>query len=126
MKKNEEPYTIIITFGPQKEDPKIESFTCTCAAGKGFCQHTIGLLYSLSHYQLLGLKSILPIISKTSLPQVFFEMIFCSGIEIAVFSAEICLKIVSDLYIFSYQAFFLCLDMAYSKEVGWNSATASL
>ncbi|KAK2564580.1 hypothetical protein P5673_012037 [Acropora cervicornis] len=49
--------------------PKIESFTCTCAVGKGLCQHTTGLLYSMSHFQLLGLKSIPPIISKTSLPQ---------------------------------------------------------
>ena len=94
MKRNEEPQTINITFGPQKEDPKIESFTCTFAAGKGLRQHTVGLFYSLSHYQLLGLKSIPPIILKTSLPQV------CSDMEIAIFSAEICFKIVSNLYIY--------------------------
>ena len=41
-----------------------------CTAGQGLCQHVIGLLYIISHYQLLGLKSVLPIISKTSKPQV--------------------------------------------------------
>ena len=54
--------------GPQ--DRILYLYLCCC---KGLCQHTVGLLYLLSHYQLLGLKSIPPIISKTSLPQVFLK-----------------------------------------------------
>ena len=35
----------------------------------GKCNHVIGLLYLLAHYQALGLKTVPPAISKTSLPQ---------------------------------------------------------
>ena len=61
MKKNEEPHFITVVFSNQN-DVGIDSFNCSCAAGKGLCQHTIGLLYALNHYQLLGLKSVPPII----------------------------------------------------------------
>lgn len=42
---------------------------CSCKAGLGRCAHVIGLLYTLAHFQKLGLKSVPPIRSKTSLPQ---------------------------------------------------------
>ena len=77
MKKNEEPHLITVVFSNQN-DIGIDSFNCSCAAGKGLCQHTIGLLYALNHYQLLGLKSVPPIISKTSLPQVCVKQLFFS------------------------------------------------
>lgn len=54
----------------------------------------------------------------------FFEMICCSGTEIAVFSAEICLKIVSNLYIFSHQAFFVSRHGIFQR--GWLEFSHSL
>ena len=69
MKKNEEPHRLHVVFGNGSET-KVSFFRCSCAAGQGLCQHVIVLLYLISHYQLLGLKSVPPIISKTSKPQV--------------------------------------------------------
>ena len=43
--------------------------SCSCTAGKGFCQHVIAVLYQASHYKMLGMKSVPPIVSKTSAPQ---------------------------------------------------------
>jgi hypothetical protein len=43
--------------------------SCSCVAGKGFCQHQVGLLYQLSHYQSLCLKKVPEIASSTSTPQ---------------------------------------------------------
>ena len=48
---------------------KLLSARCECEAGMGKCNHVIGLLYLLAHYQALGLKTVPPAISKTSLPQ---------------------------------------------------------
>ena len=42
MKKNEEPHFITVVFSNQN-DVGIDSFNCSCAAGKGLCQHTIRL-----------------------------------------------------------------------------------
>ena len=33
---------------------------CECQAGIGKCNHAIGLLYLLAHYQALGLKRTVP------------------------------------------------------------------
>ena len=48
---------------------KVVNPQCTCEAGRGPCDHIIGLLHLLAHYQALGLESIPPSVSKTSLPQ---------------------------------------------------------
>ena len=48
---------------------KITSSTCNCEAGAGLCNHAIWLIYLLEHYRKLGLKSVPPARSKTSLPQ---------------------------------------------------------
>ena len=69
MRKNEDPHNISIVFECAINPPRIASFKCSCAAGQGLCQHVIGLLYSLAHYQMLGMKSVPPMISKTSKPQ---------------------------------------------------------
>ena len=69
MKKNEDPNKLWIVFEKPNSPPRIALFGCSCAAGKGLCHHVIGLLYSLCHYQMLGLKSVPPIVSKTSRPQ---------------------------------------------------------
>ena len=45
------------------------SAQCECEADMGKCNHVIGLLHLLAHYQALGLKTVPPAISKTSLPQ---------------------------------------------------------
>ena len=42
---------------------------CGCEAGMGKCNHFRGSLYLLAHYQALGLQTVPPAISKTSLPQ---------------------------------------------------------
>jgi len=76
MRKNEEPHRLSVHFKPNK-DPIISAFQCSCAAGQGLCQHLVGLLYTLSHYQMIGMKSVPPIISKTSKPQVRNVQQFC-------------------------------------------------
>lgn len=59
----------------------IESTFCECKAGKGQCSHSIGLLYMLSHWQKLQLKSVPPVESKTSLPQQWHVPRRTSGLE---------------------------------------------
>ena len=71
MKKNEEPHRPNVVFKRQNE-VALESFACSCAAG--LCHHVIGLMYTLAHYQLLGLKSVPPVVSKTSNLQVNFSI----------------------------------------------------
>ncbi|XP_068728761.1 uncharacterized protein [Montipora capricornis] len=68
MKKNEEPHNLLVVFKRERE-PCVDSFRCSCAAGQGLCHHIIGLMYTLAHYQMLGMKSVPPVISKTSRPQ---------------------------------------------------------
>jgi len=73
MKKNEAPHTLNVLFKSQNE-VVLESFACSCADGQGLCHHVIGLMYILAHYQLLGLKSVPPVVCKTSEPQVNFSI----------------------------------------------------
>ena len=69
MKKNEEPLRLHVVF-KRRNEVGVESFVCSCAAGQGLCHHVIGFMYTLAHYQMLGLKSVPPVVSKTSKPQV--------------------------------------------------------
>ena len=62
MKKNEEPHRLYVVFKRQKE-VCVESFACSCAASQGLCYHVIGFMYTLAHYQMLGLKSVPPVVS---------------------------------------------------------------
>lgn len=55
-----------MTFGDE-----VGTWTCSCTAGRGKCNHEIALLYQLGHYQNLGLKRVPPVVSKTSRPQDF-------------------------------------------------------
>ena len=73
MKKHEVPHRLNVVFKRQNE-VRLESFACSCAAGQGLCHHVIGLMYTLAHYQLLGLKSVPPVVSKPSKPQVNFSI----------------------------------------------------
>lgn len=75
MKKNEKPHMMQIVFRKQ-DQPDIVSFSCSCAAGQGFCHHIVGFLFQLAHYKMLGLKTIPPVLSKTSTPQVFILFSF--------------------------------------------------
>ena len=63
MKKNEKPHMMQIVFRKQ-DQPDIVSFSCSCAAGQGFCHHIVGFLFQLAHYKMLGLKTIPPVISE--------------------------------------------------------------
>ena len=49
--------------------PAVLQNKCDCECGKGHCNHVVGLLYLLCHYQSLGLQTVPPAVSKTSLPQ---------------------------------------------------------
>ena len=83
MKKNEQPYLLKIIIFRKQDQPDVVSFSCSCAAGKGFCHPIAGLLFQLSHFKMLGLNAIPPVLSKTSKPQVFFSA-SCSSIIVAV------------------------------------------
>ena len=48
---------------------KYSDGSCTCTAGKGFCQHQVALLYQMAHFQALGLTKVPEIASSTSAPQ---------------------------------------------------------
>ena len=67
MKKNEKPHMMQIVFRKQDQSD-IVSFSCSCAAGQGFCHHIVGFVFQLAHYKILGLKTIPPVLSKTFLP----------------------------------------------------------
>ena len=54
-KKNKEPRKLRIVFKPETT-ANVEMFGCSRAAGQGLCHHVIGLLYTLVHYQMLGMK----------------------------------------------------------------------
>jgi len=64
-KKNEEPQRLYVVFKRQNE-VGVQSFMCSCAASQGLCHHVIGFMCTLVHYQMLGFKSVLPVVSKTS------------------------------------------------------------
>ncbi|XP_046551332.1 uncharacterized protein LOC124261054 [Haliotis rubra] len=71
MKKNDFPHTLNIKI-TQHEDCDgitISNCSCSCKAGAGDCNHILGLLYLLHHYNMCGFKTVPSIISKTSLPQ---------------------------------------------------------
>lgn len=53
MKKNEEPLRLHVMF-KRRNEVGVES----------------GFMYTLARYQMLGLKSVPPVVSKTSKPQV--------------------------------------------------------
>ncbi|CAH1230756.1 Hypp334 [Branchiostoma lanceolatum] len=65
MRKHDDPKQLKMSIS---SDKKVEC-TCSCTAGKGTCNHSVALLYQLSHYQNLGLHNVPPIASKTSVPQ---------------------------------------------------------
>ena len=73
LPKHEEPHKLshklFVVFKRERE-VEVESFGCSCAAGKGLCHHVIGSLFTLAHYQMLGLKSVPPVVAKTSKAQV--------------------------------------------------------
>lgn len=69
MKKNEDPHKLSVVFESSSIEASINKYMCSCAAGQGLCHHVLGLLYTLAHFQLLGLKSVPPMVSKTSKAQ---------------------------------------------------------
>ncbi|KAK0146400.1 putative RNA-directed DNA polymerase from transposon BS [Merluccius polli] len=42
------------------------AFSCSCVAGKGFCNHIVALLYQTAHYLQLGVKAVPPPLACTS------------------------------------------------------------
>eukprot|EP00058_Branchiostoma_floridae_P026669 XP_002612160.1 hypothetical protein BRAFLDRAFT_125368 [Branchiostoma floridae] len=67
MKKNEAPKQLKMS-NSTSSDKQVDC-DCSCTAGKGTCNHSVALLYQLSHFQNLGLHKVPPIASKTSAPQ---------------------------------------------------------
>ncbi|XP_059366474.1 uncharacterized protein LOC132105410 [Carassius carassius] len=48
------------------ESANLKAFACSCAAGKGFCNHTVAILYQTAHYSQLGLQAVPPPLACTS------------------------------------------------------------
>ena len=53
----------------QQTAPFVTENACSCTAGNGFCQHVIALLFQIVHYKTLGLSTVPPLVSKTSVSQ---------------------------------------------------------
>ncbi|XP_073810188.1 uncharacterized protein isoform X2 [Danio rerio] len=47
-------------------EPSVTAYACSCAAGKGLCNHLTALLYQTAHYVQLHLKSVPPTVACTS------------------------------------------------------------
>lgn len=67
QRKNDEPWRLQVELSREKQS--VLSQKCNCEGGAGLCNHVIGLMYLIAHYQLLDLQSVPPAMSKTSLPQ---------------------------------------------------------
>ncbi|XP_078808660.1 uncharacterized protein LOC110015650 isoform X2 [Oryzias latipes] len=48
------------------ESANLKAFSCSCAAGKGFCNHLVAILYQTAHYSQLGLQAVPPPLACTS------------------------------------------------------------
>ncbi|CAM4735664.1 unnamed protein product [Leuciscus chuanchicus] len=64
MKKSEEPHKLEISL--EAESANLKAFCCSCAAGKGFCNHIVAILYQTAHYSQLGLQAVPPPLACTS------------------------------------------------------------
>ena len=99
QRKNEDPHSLKIEVVNSSEDAKISKAECFCKAGYlylfffcftflrfvfnlflftivrkgGHCNHIAGLLYTLNHWFLLGLKEIPADKTCTSLPQMWHQ-----------------------------------------------------
>ena len=71
MKKNEVPHRLLVWCLNIKTKSRWSRLR---AAAQGLCQHVIALMYTMAHYQLVGLKSVPPVVSKTSKLQVNFSI----------------------------------------------------
>lgn len=66
-------------------EPALLTHSCSCAAGKGFCNHVTAFLYQTAHYVQLGLEAVPPSLACTSQlqtwhrprTQVCFPFLFC-------------------------------------------------
>ncbi|CAL9695380.1 unnamed protein product [Knipowitschia caucasica] len=56
--------TIKISLGAEKAE--LLAHSCSCAAGKGFCNHVVALLYQTAHYSQLQLPAVPPALACTS------------------------------------------------------------
>ncbi|XP_024153665.1 uncharacterized protein LOC112162181 isoform X2 [Oryzias melastigma] len=58
-------FTVIkISLGAEKAN--LSAFSCSCVAGKGFCNHVVALLYQTAHYSQLRLPAVPPALACTS------------------------------------------------------------
>ncbi|ESO95568.1 hypothetical protein LOTGIDRAFT_175144 [Lottia gigantea] len=85
MKKNDQPHSVGLTLstshheesdstGSQTSSSRpngvdIRECLCSCKAGKGDCNHILGLLYLLHHCSKCGFKTVPTVTSKTSQKQ---------------------------------------------------------
>ncbi|XP_038064883.1 uncharacterized protein LOC119735247 [Patiria miniata] len=76
MRKSDTPHSLNVCFG--RDQGLIAESRCSCVAGlSGTCAHIIALIYTLRHYQDLGLKEIPGQLSCTSLPQQWHKPCGC-------------------------------------------------
>ncbi|XP_033646503.1 uncharacterized protein LOC117305734 [Asterias rubens] len=68
MRKSQPPHKINLIISPTQQDNVIFFFSTTTRLSVTCC-HTIGVVYTVSHFQQLGLKEVPAFLSATSLPQ---------------------------------------------------------
>ncbi|KAI2644378.1 Trypsin [Labeo rohita] len=64
MRKNEEPHTLEMAL-ESEEVVGVSTYMCSCAAGKGLCNHLTTLLYQTAHYVQLNLQTVPPPLACT-------------------------------------------------------------
>ncbi|KAL6479281.1 hypothetical protein MHYP_G00127140 [Metynnis hypsauchen] len=58
----------MITFHATQVPAEVLKRSCTCVAGKAFCNHLIALLYQSTHYSTMGFKTVpLPVACTSTL-----------------------------------------------------------
>ncbi|XP_049334766.1 uncharacterized protein LOC111193945 [Astyanax mexicanus] len=56
MRKNEEPHKLEVTL--EAHNCTLTAHVCSCAAGKGLCNHVVALLFQTAHYVQLNLNAV--------------------------------------------------------------------
>ncbi|XP_077076375.1 uncharacterized protein LOC143729165 isoform X2 [Siphateles boraxobius] len=55
-----------ISLEAESATANLKAFSCSCVAGKGFCNHVVAILYQTAHYSQLSLQAVPPPLTCTS------------------------------------------------------------
>ncbi|KAL2097015.1 hypothetical protein ACEWY4_006222 [Coilia grayii] len=72
LKKNEEPHSLQMTIHTV-DAANLSGYGCSCAAGRGMCNHVVALLYQTAHYSTMGIASVPLPLASTSMPQAWHK-----------------------------------------------------